>query len=178
MSAAVGGWAGVTLGGYLADRLREKHVLGKLYVGMASVILSVPLGLLLLTTDNLIIAYVANFFFSVTSPMWVGPAAATINDMVMPRMRAISSAFYLLMVTFIGLALGPYTIGQISDTLSSTGLSSAESLRTGMISGLMVYGIAITFLILAARYLLIDESSRIARATELGEEVGTTHTSP
>ncbi len=178
LSAAVGGWAGVTLGGYLADRLREKHVLGKLYVGMASVILSVPLGLLLLTTDNLIIAYVANFFFSVTSPMWVGPAAATINDMVMPRMRAISSAFYLLMVTFIGLALGPYTIGQISDTLSSTGLSSAESLRTGMISGLMVYGIAITFLILAARYLLIDESSRIARATELGEEVGTTHTSP
>lgn len=171
LSAAIGGWAGVTLGGVIADKLREKHVLGKLYVGMASVLLSVPTAIGLLVTDNTIMAYIFNFLVSVTSPMWIGPAASTINDLVMPRMRAIASAFYILMVTFIGLALGPYTIGQISDTLLAAGATPAEALRGGMLWGTSMFVIAMVALVLAARYLPIDEASRIERARALGEPV-------
>lgn len=171
LTAAVGGWAGVTLGGVMADKLREKHQLGKLYVGLASVLLSIPSALGLLLTNDVNLAYVCNFFFSVTSPMWIGPAASTVNDLVMPRMRAIVSAFYILMVTFIGLALGPYTIGFISDSIHAGGASSAEALRQAMLWGICMLGVAFLALLAACRYLKEDENSRFERARKLGEEI-------
>jgi len=171
LSAAIGGWAGVTLGGVLADFLRKKYIRAKLYVGIASIVLSVPSILGLLLSDDVTVAYVFNFLFALTSPMWIGPAASTINDLVMPRMRAIASAFYIMMVTFIGLALGPYTMGQISDSLALQGLSSADSLTTGMLWGLTAYIFALAALILAAMNIETDENSRLSRARELGESV-------
>ncbi|MCB1646657.1 MAG: hypothetical protein KDI36_14455, partial [Pseudomonadales bacterium] len=171
LSAAVGGWLGVTLGGVIADMLRTRTSRGKIYIGLASVFLSAPTGVALLTTDDLTTAYVLNFIFAVTSPMWVGPGAATVNDLVMPRMRAMASAFYLLMVTFIGLALGPYLIGQISDTLTRSGTPSAEALQTGMLTGLGIYLLSLVMFILAALNVEQDEGSRIERARALGEVV-------
>ncbi len=171
LSAAIGGWAGVTLGGVVADKLRERNIKAKIYVGIASIVLSVPSAIGLLMTDNLIAAYIFNFLFSLTSPMWVGPAASTINDLVMPRMRAIASAFYIMMITFIGLALGPYTMGQISDGLTAQGLGSAEALTSGMLWGLLAYLVALVTLILAALNIEKDQTSRIQRAEQLGETV-------
>lgn len=171
LSAAIGGWAGVTLGGVIADILRSYNIRAKLYVGIASVLLSVPSAIGLLLTEDLIVAYILNFLFALTSPMWIGPAAATVNDLVMPRMRAIASAFYILMVTFIGLALGPYVMGQISDTLAASGSESGEALRQGMLWGLSVYLIAFVALIVAAFNIEKDELSRMERAEALGELV-------
>ncbi|MBD3648473.1 MAG: MFS transporter [Pseudomonadales bacterium] len=171
LSAAIGGWAGVTLGGVLADRFRQRSVRAKIYVGLLSGILSIPSALIVLTTDSITIAYVMNFVFSVTSPMWVGAAAATVNDLVMPRMRAIASAFYILMITFIGLALGPYMIGQISDTIVANGDSAAEALREGMLWSLCMYALALAMLVMAALSVGKDEMTRLDRARALGEEV-------
>lgn len=171
LTAAIGGWAGVTIGGVIADKIREKNVKAKLYVGIASIVLSLPSALGLLLTDNLIAAYVFNFLFALTSPMWIGPAASTINDLVMPRMRAIASAFYIMMITFIGLAIGPYTMGQISDTIVAQGGTSAEALTTGMLWGLSAYFFALIALIFAALNIEKDESSRLDRARELGETI-------
>jgi MFS family permease len=172
LSAAVGGWAGVTSGGILADRLRHNTRRGKLYVGVVAAVLSIPIGLGLLLSESLIIAYSLNFLFAVISPLWVGPAASTINDLVLPRMRATASAFYILMVTFIGLALGPYMMGWVSDSLVDSGLSSAESLRQGMLWGLAPLVLAVLALVMAMRYVESDENSRLDRARMAGEDLG------
>ncbi|HIG40565.1 MAG TPA: MFS transporter [Gammaproteobacteria bacterium] len=171
LSTAVGGWMGVTLGGVITDQLREKYARSKFYVGMATVIFCFPVAVGMLMTENLTVAYVLFFFFSITSAMWIGPAASTINDLVMPRMRAISSAFYILMVTFIGLALGPYTIGYLSDTFAASGPDSAEALRQAMIWGTSMLGLALVTLYLASRHVAVDESSKLERARALGEPV-------
>jgi MFS family permease len=172
LSAAIGGWAGVTLGGVLADKLRQKYQLGKMWVGIASAALSIPSAFGLLLTDSVVVAYVFNFLLALTSPMWIGPAASTVNDLVMPRMRAITSAFYIMMITFIGLALGPYTIGQISDTILATGASPADALREGMLWGISMFGLGLIGLFAAAWFLPADEDSRLDRARALGEPVG------
>ena len=172
LSSAIGGWAGVTLGGVIADRLRERTVRAKMIVGIASTVLSLPLVLGLLYTDDLTWAYIFNFLFALTSPMWIGPAASTVNDLVMPRMRAVASAFYILMVTFIGLALGPYVMGQLSDSIAATGVSSGEALREGMLWGCSVYLIAFIFLCLSLRTITRDDATRLDRAVALGEDVG------
>jgi hypothetical protein len=103
LSAALAGWFGVTVGGVLADKLRQYTVRGRLYVALGSVIFSLPLAIGVLATEDLVTAYVLNFFVSMFAPMWLGPGASTVNDLVLPRMRAIASAFYIMMITVIGL---------------------------------------------------------------------------
>ncbi len=171
LSAAVGGLIGVTFGGWISDRLRTRSINARLWVGIAAPLLTVPIAIAFLTTESLTFAYVCNFAFSVVSPMWLGPGAGTVNDLVMPRMRAMASAFYLLMVTFIGLALGPFTIGQLSDYFARSGMSSADALRQGMLCGLIALGVAFVFLTWALRYLETDEHSRLDRARAAGEPV-------
>ena len=171
LSAALGGLIGVTFGGWISDRMRARSVNARLWVGIAAPVLTLPIAVVFLTTDNLAVAYGCNFGFSIVAPMWLGPAVGTVNDLVMPRMRAMASAFYLLMVTFIGLALGPFTIGQLSDRFAASGMNSADALRQGMLCGLGALGIALLFLVLALKYLESDELSRLDRARAAGEPV-------
>ena len=155
----------------ITDKLRAKYVRAKFYVGMASIILSAPAAVGMILTPSLTSAYVLFFIFSLTSPMWIGPASSTINDLVLPRMRAIASAFYILMVTFIGLALGPYTIGYLSDSLANSGGNPAEALRQAMLWGTSTLSVALLMLYLASRHVEEEENSRLERARALGEAV-------
>ena len=164
LGAAMGGLLGVTLGGILADRLRAKSGNARLWVGVIAASFSVPSGLVFLLTDNAWVAYFCSFLFSTTSPMWLGGAASTVNDLVMPRMRATASAYYILMITFIGLALGPFMIGQISDFYVAGGLDGGSALRNAMLWSLVMFAASLTLLTLAMRYLPGDEARRIERA--------------
>ena len=91
--------------------------------------------------------------------------------MVMPRMRAIASAYYILMITFIGLALGPFLIGQLSDSIANTGVSSGDALRGGMEAGLIMLIVSLVFLIPALRFLPREEANRLERARAAGESI-------
>ena len=161
VTAAVAGFLGVTLGGFLADRFRHATPIGRLYVGYLTAVLPVPLALWMLSTESLTLAYVLNFPLSVTTSMWIGAGASTIQDLVLPRMRAVASAFYLMVLTFVGLALGPYTIGQLSDLLGD--------LPQAMRLALMGNGVALVLLVLASRHLAADEASLKERARAAGE---------
>jgi len=171
LSAALGGWLGVSLGGIAADKLRQYTIRGKLYVAISAVILSLPMVTMLLLTDDLLTAYIFNFLFALLSPMWLGPGAATINDLVLPRMRAIASAFYIMMITFIGLALGPFMMGQISDAFITAGTESGQALRQGMLWGLSMAVVSIILIFLAIINIEKDEASRLERARAAGEEI-------
>ena len=61
------------------------------------------------------------------------------------RLRGTASAAYLLVVTFIGLALGPYTIGRLSVALGD--------LRSAMLWALLVNPMAALCLWRASRSL-------------------------
>ena len=163
LGAAIGGWLGVTLGGILADRLRARTGNARLWVGLAAVALSVPSGMVFLMAESAWVAYLCNFLFSTTSPMWLGGAASTVNDLVMPRMRATASAYYILMLTFVGLALGPFMIGQISDFNMAGGMDDGSALRSAMMWSLVVFAGSLALLSLAMRYLPGDEAARIER---------------
>jgi hypothetical protein len=171
LSGAVAGWLGVSGGGFLSDRLKATRAKARLEVGMATALVSGPLALILVRSENLVLAYVFNFIFQLFSPFWIGSAIALSNELVVPRMRATASAYYILAVTFIGLALGPYTMGQISDRLAKGGQSSGDALGAAMQWGLLPYVLAFFFLWLASRHVEKEESSRLERARALGEPV-------
>ena len=136
---ALGGLIGVTAGGLLADRLKLNSPNGRLYIGFITIVLTVPGVLLMLYTDSLVFAFIMNFVYHIPAAMWVGIPSATATDLVMPRMRAIATAYFLLMNTFIGLALGPYVIGRISDAMMSLGYGDGEALRLAITASLSIF---------------------------------------
>lgn len=171
LTAMTAGWFGVTSGGVISDWLRARNPRARLYCGLFSALAAVPAALILFNASNVTTAYIANFFFTVVSSFWIGSAIALCNELVMPRMRATASAFYILSVTFIGLALGPFTMGRVSTSLELGGMASGEALKTAVMWGLCGYILAVTFLLLAARNIEADENSRVERARALGETV-------
>ena len=94
-----------------------------------------------------------------------------INSLVMPRMRGLASAVYLIIITFLGVALGPYTIGFFSDSIAAGGADSGESLRQGILWGLTSMILSVIMLLIATTHLDRDKSSCLDRARALGESV-------
>ena len=116
-------------------------------------------------------SYVYYSLFQIATPMWVGIAPTTVSDLVLPRMRGVAGAFYILMVSMLGLALGPYSIGYISDYFFSLGYSDAVSLKYALAWGQSALLITIFALIGACYYLPKEEPTKLDRAREMGEPV-------
>jgi MFS family permease len=161
LTAAAAGFLGVTLGGVLADRWRRRGASGPLRVAILNAILPVPLAVAMFTTQDRALAYALNFPLAILGSMWIGPGASTVQDLVLPRMRASASAAYLLVITFIGLAMGPYTVGRVSLALGS--------LRAAILCALCANALALLCAWLASRHVAADTASRLDRAREAGE---------
>lgn len=160
-ASAAGGWLGVTLGGLLADRWRRRDPRGRLWVGLLNALLPLPLTLVILWVPDARLALLLSLPLYVASALWLGPGASTVQDLVLPRMRALASAGFLLAVTLIGLALGPYAIGRLS---LATG-----SLRVAMTAALAMNLVGAVLLFLASRGLATAEATRLERARRAGE---------
>jgi hypothetical protein len=93
--------------------------------------------------------------------MWVGPAVAAYQDFVLPQMRGIAGATYLLGSTMVGLALGPYATGKVSVITSS--------LAAGVLSMLAVTPVIVISLLLVCRLAQSTEESKEARARAAAE---------
>ncbi|MFL6871039.1 MAG: spinster family MFS transporter [Candidatus Azotimanducaceae bacterium] len=175
LTAATGGFVGITLGGMLADKLKQIFPSGRLVLGYIVIAGKVPLLLWLLYTDSLATAFILNFFLTAFSACAGGVPPSTAADLVMPRMRAVAGAFYILLNTFIGLALGPYMIGEISDVLYTGGMNEAASLQSAIALAILSLAPALVFLVLAQKHLAKDEATRLDRAKALGEEFDEPH---
>lgn len=171
LGAAAGGLIGVTMGGMLGDRLKRWHPSGRLAVGYFTIFGTAPLLLWMIYTDNIELAFALNFAHHLFSAAWVGIPPSTAADLVLPRMRAVAGAFFLLMNTFIGLALGPYAMGQLSDAYANSGMEPAASLQAAIATAMLAFIPALICLTLAWRHLPADEAGRIGRARALGETV-------
>ncbi len=171
LGGAVGGLLGVTLGGRLADWAKTRHPAGRLVVGYISILGTVPLVLWMIYTKDLRTAFILWFFSHLFSASWPSVAPATVTDLVLPRMRAAATAYYVLIVTMIGLALGPYCMGQLSDFYAIGGKTSAEALQAAIASSLLIFLVTIILLALAWRHVPEAEETRLERARALGEKI-------
>jgi len=168
---AVSGTVGVILGGYVGDKLRKKYINGRLYVGFMVIAIAIPTGLGLLFSESLKMSYLYYSIFQIATPLWVGIAPTTVSDLVLPRMRGVAGAFYILMVSMLGLALGPYTIGKLSDIFYTNGYNEAVALKYALAWGLSALSIAFIALIISCYYLPKEEPTKLERAKALGESI-------
>ena len=171
-NGAVSGFLGVILGGRVADALRTKNPAGRILVvilGVLGPIIPIAIGY---TTDNAIMFYVMNFLAGMLGATALGAAAATTQDLVLPRMRGTATAAFFLGTTLVGLSFGPYMVGQISD-LAGTMVDGklVGNLRVGILSLIAVAPVALALLIAAYRSVPKAEQTIVARARDAGEPV-------
>ena len=161
--SAVASAAGVILGGYASDVWRQRDPRGRLFVNMIAVIAPIPIAAVMLTTDSLGLFYIllpiAQFF----SSSWVGAAVATLQDLVLPRMRATAGATYILGTTMVGLALGPYYAGKMSVVASDLG--------TGIAALFAMAPLTLIALWIGARHIGELEATKAERARAAGEAI-------
>lgn len=155
-SAAAASAIGVILGGIISDKLRQRHAAGRLYVNMAAIILPAPAVFYLFTTKDLASFYIVAPYVGLCSALWVGAAIATLQDVVLPRMRGTAGATYVLGTSLVGLALGPYSAGKVA---AVTG-----SLSTGVFSLYVVPPFTLAALWIASRRIGELEATREERS--------------
>ncbi len=168
---AVMGFTGMVLGGFLADRLRQQTGKGRLYVLLLATAGGGLSILAFLTMQNIQLVYGAIFMSYLFGAMGYGPANSTVSDLVLPRARATAIAFYFLVTSFIGGALGPYFIGLISDSMIATGIDDGEALRVAMLWSLTAPAISAVLIGVALKFIERDEAAIKERARALGENV-------
>jgi MFS family permease len=171
-SGALSGFLGVIIGGAVADALRKKNPAGRILViitGVLGPIIPLAIGF---TTDNAILFYVMNFIAGMLGATALGAAAATTQDLVLPRMRGTATAAFFLGTTLVGLSFGPYMVGQISD-LSGNMVDGklVGNLRVGILSLIAVAPVALALLIAAYRSVPKAERTIVERARDAGEPV-------
>lgn len=171
-SGALSGFVGVIIGGRVADALRARNPAGRILVIMFGVVAPVIPIWIGFTTENGTMFYLMQFLAGMFGAAALGAAAATTQDLVLPRMRGTATAAFFLGTTLVGLSFGPYMVGQISD-LAGTMIDGrlVGDLRTGILSLIGVAPVALALLIAAYRMLPSAERTIADRARAAGEQI-------
>lgn len=123
LAAAFGTW----LGGKMADKFgaRDKrHILTFPAFGMAIVAPVLFLGYYM---ENWIVAMALLVVPSIVNNAYYGPAYGCVQGLVQPRARAVAASIMLFGQNLIGLGLGPFLFGVLSDALQP--VAGQESVR-------------------------------------------------
>jgi MFS family permease len=126
-----GGAIGVFGGGLLADYLAPRDKRWYAWLPALTGLLSVPFMVGIYMADTAYAALMLAVFPGIVGNVYLGNTIATTHGLVGLRMRAMASAILFLILNIIGLGLGPWTIGLVSDMLEPT--LGNESLRHAML---------------------------------------------
>ncbi len=154
-----GGIIGAFSGGWMADRWTARDARARLFIGTLVGVLGFPLMFATLYAPSVTLAWMFALPLTIIGAAWLGPAAAVIQDLVLPDMRALSSAIYLFVVNLIGLGLGPVAVGWLTD-LAGDPRAIRQSLL--IVSGVAGTSAAI-LLILSSRYIARDMKAKASR---------------
>ncbi|WP_287419216.1 MFS transporter [Reinekea sp.] len=128
---------GTFLGGTLADKLSKRDVRFYAWLPAVGVLVAFPFYVAAMMSDNPYIAIAILIVPSTLNSLWLGPSFGTIQNLAPTRMRAMASALMLFILNIIGLGLGPFLVGVLSDLLSGT--FGIDSLRYAILIATVAY---------------------------------------
>ncbi|MFN4296680.1 MAG: spinster family MFS transporter [Brevundimonas sp.] len=167
--ALIGGVLGIWMGGAIADKLAKRGKGAYPLTPAIAFLISAPLfiaamnspwiiGLVLpgggSQAQQLTLAFLIFLIPTGLNLAWLGPITAAIQNLVPAAMRSTASALFLLINNLLGIAVGFYYFGWMSDLLAPT--FGDESLRWAIYTGMGFYLLASVLLIGASRTLRHD----------------------
>jgi len=150
----VGGLAGIWAGGWLGDRFGHQNQAQYARIPAFAFLATVPFYVLAILSPTLAVSYLVLLVPTALGLVWLGPVISAVQHMVRPDMRATASAIFLFINNLIGIGLGTYAIGALSDTFASR--FGDESLRYSILAGTGFYILAAVLFFQAARWMKKD----------------------
>lgn len=154
ITVGIAGAIGNLSGGSLADLLGKRDKRWYLWVCGLSTLLAIPFAFACFTADDLHTSVALYSFPIALGYMHGGPTLAMVHGIVSPRMRALTTSIFLFILNLIGLGLGPFALGRVSDALQPT--YGEESLRYAILSVFAVYLWSAAHYFWGARYIRDD----------------------
>jgi MFS family permease len=126
----IGAWGGILtliagvpatlFGGVIADRFRRRSPGGRMVYGSILALVSVPVWLLLIFTDNVYLMLAANGVLLFAALAWLGAAAADATEIAGVNLRGLAIAIYFFSVNIAAYLIGSNLIGYLSDKFGAT----------------------------------------------------------
>lgn len=153
---AAAGFTGAIVGGLAADFLAKRLAAGRLWLTLVTAGISGVAFLWQALATSRWEYFSAFFCAQLTGAVWFGAASATAQSLVPPRLRGTAIAYQWLLVNLVGLGLGPYCVGLVSDITGS--------LQHALIGSVVLIPAAIFFYVRAAIFLPEAEARTLALA--------------
>jgi hypothetical protein len=152
----LGGLVGTIAGGILGDRLSKDDPRGYLTVPFFCALLQPPFiaGALLCADVRLSFALFA--VPAILAGAYLSPLLALLMGLVRPDQRGTAGALLTTTATLVGLGLGPYLIGVLSDAFAGALGGSAEGIRWALLTASISTLFAASLFALARRYVRDD----------------------
>lgn len=163
LSAALG-IIGPMLSGPISDMLHRRFPgRGRSYVTLFALGVSPFIAMWVYSAPTSGDFYLRFSIYSIVLTGWLPPLYAIMYDQVLPRMRGVTTSVYLLVMTILGLGIGPYLVGLISDATGDLG--------TAILSINLVSPVIIVLLLVIATRAQRDEDGLLVRARDAGEPI-------
>jgi MFS family permease len=118
-------------GGWLSDRVGRILKGGRMAFTSRVALVSVPLWLVLLFTNNVPLLIAVNIVLYALAIMWVGPATADVTDIAGPHSRGLAIGIFFSIVNIGAYGIGAPLIGALSDRLGVT--ANPEQMRYSLL---------------------------------------------
>ncbi|MDD2743147.1 MAG: MFS transporter [Rhodocyclaceae bacterium] len=156
--AAVAGGLGAGLGGIAGDWLKRRNAAGRIWFLIVALIGFSGATMIQFNTTDPEIFFTAYGVALLLMSTWAPIMLATAQDLVIPSLRGVGFAVHSLSTGLIGLGLGPYVVGFVSDVTGD--------LRFALLSLFALMPILLGVLWRLAILLPADESSVVHRAEQ------------
>ena len=148
LMTGIGGGIGILLGGWLTDRIGTDSPQRRPILTGIALIAVTPAALVQVLVPSVTVSLIACAVTIMLLFFYYAPIIAMTQTLVPASIRAFTSSILLLSVNLIGLGLGPWLTGLLSDTIGM----GDQSLRYAMAIMAFIGLLAGSCFLLAARY--------------------------
>jgi MFS family permease len=150
MASAVGGVLGLLTGGLLASWLAPRDPSWELRLPAITYAIYIPLYILMILSPTALAALLLKTIANFVASIGAGLALASVQSFAEPNRRATAVAIALFLSSLLGMGLGPYVIGALSDILAPS--LGRESLRYAMLISCAIVVWAVVHFCLATKH--------------------------
>lgn len=163
--AAALGMIGPIIAGPLSDWLTARMGgKGRVWLTIFSLGVSPFFGIWTYSAESAASFYLRFTFYSLILTLWLPPLYSLLYDLVLPRMRGVTSSMFIIITTLLGLGMGPYFVGIVSDR-------NGGDLGQAIMSVNVVGPAIVLCLLIVALRVNRDESTILDRARAGGEPI-------
>ncbi len=141
----IGGVFGIVAGGFLADKLGQKSKRAYALIPAGAFLIAAPLYALGVMAKTPQAAFCLFLIPQALGLVWLGPVLTAVQHLSPANSRSVMSSLFLLINNLLGIALGTYAFGALSDWLKPQ--YGVDSLKYAFLYALSFYGLAAILLI-------------------------------